>query len=86
MNHQVILLLSGTLAAVFVGGIVVGFILTPFARALGSLDENTPHLRNAGTYIGWFERALFFAFIVGGQQRSGGRTGRQVSGALSKSE
>ncbi len=58
---------TGALAAIFVGGIIVSFVLTPFAQALGDRGEDLPSLKNAGSHIGWFERALLFAFIYGGQ-------------------
>jgi hypothetical protein len=67
LDNHVILITTGVLAAVFVGGIVVSFILSPFSELLKGTDEDLPSLRNAGTYIGWFERALLFAFVLGGQ-------------------
>lgn len=67
LNDHIAIVATGALAAIFVGGIVVSFVLTPFTRALGNRGEDLPSLKNAGTYIGWFERALLFAFIYGGQ-------------------
>jgi hypothetical protein len=66
-SDSVSLAASGLFAAVFVGALVVGQLLAPFTDALGEHGEDLPSLRNAGLYIGWFERALFFAFIVGGE-------------------
>jgi hypothetical protein len=65
-NDHVVIVISGALTAIFIGGIVVSFVLTPFTRALDA-REDLPSLKNAGTYIGWFERMLLFAFIYGGQ-------------------
>jgi hypothetical protein len=67
LNDHIAIVTTGALAAIFVGGILVSFVLTPFTKALSDRDEDLPSLKNAGTYIGWFERALLFAFIYGGQ-------------------
>jgi hypothetical protein len=66
-KDDVALMVTGALAAVFVGGILVSFVLTPFTRVLTRQGESPPSLKNAGTYIGWFERGLLFAFIFGGK-------------------
>jgi hypothetical protein len=67
LNDRIAIVTTGALAAIFVGGIMVSFVLTPFTQALDNRGEDLPSLKNAGTYIGWFERALLFAFIYGGQ-------------------
>jgi hypothetical protein len=67
-NDRVFFVISGALAAVFVGGLLVSFVLSPFTRALAERSqEDLPSLKNAGTYIGWFERGLLFALILGGK-------------------
>ena len=53
------------LAAVFVAGAVVAALLTPLTTRLAR-SEDVASLASAGTYIGWLERAVFFACIVGG--------------------
>jgi uncharacterized membrane protein len=60
---------TGLNAAVFLGGSVVAWILKPFTRALGETKGATKlqGLAYAGRYIGWFERAVLFAFVIGGQ-------------------
>jgi hypothetical protein len=67
LDDRIAVIANGTMAAVFLGGIVVSFILAPFTRALGEHGEDLPSLKNAGTYIGWFERLLLFAFVFGGK-------------------
>lgn len=67
LDNHVVLIITGALAAVFVGGIVVSFILSPFSELLKGTEGDLPSLKNAGTYIGWFERALLFAFVLGGK-------------------
>lgn len=60
---------TGLAVAVFLGGSVVARILEPFARALkdGTDAEDLPSLENAGRYIGWFERAVLFGLVIGGE-------------------
>lgn len=60
---------TGLIAAVFLGGSVVAWLLTPFTLALEKNGETSrlPGLANAGRYIGWFERAVLFAFVIGGE-------------------
>lgn len=69
LSRDVSLVLSGALAAVIVTGPVVGAVLTPFTRALSHADALAT-LNNAGTYIGWFERAVFFTFVLGGEPQA----------------
>jgi uncharacterized membrane protein len=58
----------GITACVFLGGSVVAWILTPFTSALEEeLESSRVNLANGGRYIGWFERAVLFAFVVAGQ-------------------
>jgi hypothetical protein len=71
-SNGVIVVSSGALAAVFLGGEIVAWVLSPFAAALAKKEDGVKasSLAHAGTLIGWFERALFFAFIVGGQPQA----------------
>jgi len=71
-SNGAIVVASGALAAIFLGGAIVAWVLSPFATALAEQGETdrASSLEHAGTLIGWFERALFFAFIVGGQPQA----------------
>ncbi len=51
---------SGLIATVWVGGILIKKAINPFAPAAAPGTQ----LPNAGRYIGWLERALTFAFIL----------------------
>jgi hypothetical protein len=68
-SDRVAIAATGLTAAVFIGGSVVAWILTPFTVALEESGETptVPSLSNAGRYIGWFERAILFAFVIGGE-------------------
>lgn len=68
-SDRVALAATGLTAAVFIGGSLVAWILTPFTVALEKTGETptVPSLSNAGRYIGWFERAVLFAFVIGGE-------------------
>jgi uncharacterized membrane protein len=68
-SDRLALAATGLTAAVFIGGSVVAWILTPFTVALEKCGETptVPSLSNAGRYIGWFERAVLFAFVIGGE-------------------
>ena len=58
----------------FVGGAIVAWLLAPFTKALRRNGEDDPpdlhSLANAGRYIGWFERAILFAFVLGGEPQA----------------
>jgi len=56
--------LSGIIAALPVGAILVRKVTAPFAEQLG---EQIQGLRNGGTYIGYLERALVLLLIMVGQ-------------------
>jgi uncharacterized membrane protein len=60
---------TGLMATVFIGGSLVAWILKPFTRTLGESETETKlrGLAYAGRYIGWFERAVLFAFVIGGE-------------------
>jgi hypothetical protein len=59
----------GLVAAVFLGGEIVAWVLKPFTRTLGKTEETekVQSLAYAGRYIGWFERVVLFAFVIGGE-------------------
>jgi hypothetical protein len=67
-SNAAVLTASAALAAVFLGGSVVAWVLSPFATILATEEspEKLGSLKHAGTLIGWFERALFFALLAGG--------------------
>ena len=67
-SNAFIVAASGALAAIFLGGWIVSWVLAPFAAALAKEEtpNNVSSLKHAGTLIGWFERALFFALLAGG--------------------
>ncbi len=60
---------SGFLLAVFVGGLLVSYIVRPLAAQAATSQapgQGPAQLLEAGSRIGWLERALFFVFFVGG--------------------
>ena len=67
-NDHLSIFVSGFLLAVFVGGLLVSYIVYPLAQAASREPLAQPPVRllEAGSRIGWLERALFFAFFVGG--------------------
>jgi hypothetical protein len=71
-SNRVALVATGLIACVFIGGALIAWILQPFTKVVKD-QESTPDfhsLKHAGRYIGWFERALLFAFIVGGEPQA----------------
>lgn len=66
-SNRVALAATGLIGAVFIGGSIVAWILKPFSRALKSdRSLELQGLAYSGLYIGWFERAVLFAFLIGG--------------------
>lgn len=65
-SNDVALVATGLFACVFLGGSFVAWVLSPFTAKLDEEDEPRSTLENAGRYIGWFERAVLFAFVMGG--------------------
>lgn len=67
-DDRLSIIVSGFLLAVFVGGLLISYIVRPLAnQAAGQSPRQQPaHLLEMGSRIGWLERALFFAFFVGG--------------------
>lgn len=68
-SDRVAVAASGLVATVFIGGAVVAWILRRFSQALETSGATAKFqsLDDAGRYIGWFERAVLFAFVVGGE-------------------
>ena len=55
---------NGTVAAVFLGGLVTGLILRQFSSVtIGRAQA----VLGAGTLLGWLERMLYFSFLLAGQ-------------------
>lgn len=68
-NDDLSIMISGFLATVFIGGLLVGYIVRPLASqaAASEVQEQGPaRLLETGSRVGWIERALFFVFFVGG--------------------
>jgi len=73
-SNSFVVAASGAVGAVFLGGPVVAWVLAPFSAALpksppggnGEAARELKSLKSAGTLIGWFERALFFALLAAG--------------------
>jgi uncharacterized membrane protein len=65
-SNEVALAITGLFGCVFLGGSFVAWVLSPFTSKLDE-DEPRPTLENDGRYIGWFERAVPFAFVIGGE-------------------
>lgn len=66
-NDTVSIVLSGLLAASFVGQELVVPLVRPFARTLSASNENLEEIGHTSAYIGWIERAIVFSFAAGGQ-------------------
>lgn len=55
---------TGLLASIWVGGVVVGIAVRPYARTELKPGETRPGLARAGRTIGYCERALIYLFMV----------------------
>lgn len=64
-NDQDSVILSGILAAVFVGNLLVAVAVEPYLGGLSA--EELRAFVPTGTYLGWVERCLVFVFITAGQ-------------------
>ena len=63
-NDRLAVMVNGTVAAVFVGGLVTGTILRRFSSVtIGRAQA----VLGAGTLLGWLERMLYFSFLLAGQ-------------------
>lgn len=66
-RHEVVVYVSGFGVATLVAGSVIAFFLRPLQEELANKGEALSSLTNAGTYIGWLERAVFFGLFVAGE-------------------
>jgi len=66
LNNNVAIVMNGGLAAVFLGGAVVGLIVKPIVMSFEKPATSVPRLLQVGAHVGHIERLLFFIFIVGG--------------------
>jgi len=67
VDDAVSVVLSGLLAASFLGQELVVPLVRPFARTLSAANENLEEIGHTSAYIGWVERALVFICSAGGQ-------------------
>ncbi|SEG87234.1 hypothetical protein SAMN04489712_12094 [Thermomonospora echinospora] len=66
-DHALAIVVSGLLAAVLVSHAPVTFFSTRFGGTRPAESIDYFNLSDPSIYIGWFERALIFSFIVAGQ-------------------
>jgi hypothetical protein len=62
-QRDVTVVTAGLLAAVFLGGVLIGAVLARFERRI---PERINGLAKAGTCIGWLERTLFYMLFLAG--------------------
>jgi len=67
LEDRTAIVFNGGLAAVFLGGAVVGLIVKPIATSFEKSDVAVPKLLHVGAHVGHIERLLFFVFIAGGE-------------------
>jgi hypothetical protein len=65
-DSRVIVVGAGGLAAVFLGGALIGSLLQPFAERVTDREPAISGLQNAGRVIGWIERTLLYALVLTG--------------------
>jgi hypothetical protein len=63
-SRDVVYVVAGGLATVFLGGVLIGWVLRPFAERVREGD--TVGMQNAGRYIGWLERSLLYGLVLVG--------------------
>jgi hypothetical protein len=63
-NDRLAVTLNGTVAAVFVGGLLTGSILRRFSSVTVGRAQA---ILGGGTLLGWLERMLYFSFLLAGQ-------------------
>lgn len=63
-TRQVVIVIAGLLAVVFIAGALIGRLLHPFARRLGG--DSVSGIENAGRMIGWLERTLLYGLVLAG--------------------
>jgi hypothetical protein len=66
-DDKTAIVLSGLLGSVFCGNDLVLLLVRTFSKIPEQKDEDSPDLALIGERIGWLERAVVFAFILGGQ-------------------
>jgi hypothetical protein len=72
-SSDIVFVAVGALAAVPATGALVNWLLSPFAARLAADEKLTPTgMLRAGLYIGWCERALVYAFLLGGEPGAAG--------------
>lgn len=71
-RHDVVIYVSGFGVATLVAGGAIAFLLRPLQEELVKKGETLASLRNAGTYIGWLERTVFFVLFVAGEPAAAG--------------
>ena len=60
---DVVFVVAGGLAAVFVGGEIIARMMHPLATRT---SRTAPGMENAGRYIGWLERTLLYGLVLAG--------------------
>ncbi len=66
---EAVLLLSGAILCIWVGGFWVGKTVAPFQEAIGDASASLP---NAGRLIGQLERALIYLLVLAGEPQGVG--------------
>jgi hypothetical protein len=72
-NDRVSIIISGLLTSVIIGDQLVSFIVTPMVQVIRrqiadkEIPEDVDDLLAFGSYVGWLERTLLFAFLAAGQ-------------------
>lgn len=65
-DRRIVVVAAGGMAAVFLGGALIGAVLHPFAQRVGRKDSDLHGMENAGRVIGWIERALLYSLVLVG--------------------
>ena len=63
-NDRLAVTVNGTVAGVFVGGLLTGLILRRFSSVTAGRAQA---VLGAGNLLGWLERLLYFSFVLAGQ-------------------
>jgi hypothetical protein len=66
-DHRWSVVLSGMIAAVFVGDDLIRLVVRPFVRDLRAQGVDVTDFAATSAHIGWLERTLVFVLIAGGQ-------------------
>lgn len=65
-DNRTVLVLTGGLVAVFIGGAAIGLIVRPLTKSMDVSEISVPRLLHVGANVGHAERLLLFILIVGG--------------------